>query len=571
MAKKKQKKRVKLTPKEKELSRRNARFKKNINTVFTNAGFLQLPVRDNYFDLAGRQLLELDAIFIYKNLIVISEDVTRQPGKHLRDHLNNKAIIFSHIKGHQKEFVEFLENKYDKFKRHNNGRFRPNEFKLIFIYCSYHTLEQTYKDRHKEIIYLNYPELQYFLKLSKTINLSVKYELFKFLKLSLSNIGYSQAGDLYKRYPGFLLPDSPSGYPEGYKIVSFLIEPQALLEQSYVLRKDGWLDTDCLYQRMLIPGKIKKMREYLTTKERVFVNNIIASLPARTKLMDKNDKEIGDKSPKKQDVTIMFPEELNTIGIIDGQHRTFSYHEGGDKYDKTIAPLRKKQHLLLTGIIHPQHTSEHQKTKFEAQLFLEINDKQTRTKADLKQAIEILINPFSSIAVSKKILLNLSKNGALAGHLEVYFFDTKKIKTSSIVSYGLKHIVKCSGDDSFYAIWIKRGKEDLIKKHDKQLLDEYVKYCTKEIQIFISAFKDEMDEKGMWTLDKKVSRVLTTTTINGLIFCMRKLIKNRKLKDRDGYKKGFKKLEVKFTPNEFRYKSSHWKDLGDKIYAECFE
>lgn len=571
MAKKKRRKKTKLTKGDRELKRRNQRFKTDINTVFVNAGFLQLATRDDQFNLAGRERLEVDAIFAYENIIVVSEDTTEKSGQGLRDHLNNKAITTSHIKDHQNDFIAFLENKYGKFKRYNNDRFRPNEFKLIFIYCSYNTLEQTYKNRHKEIIYLDYPELQYFHKLSKTIKGSVKHELFKFLEISLSEVGYARAGDSDNKYYGFLLPASPSGYPEGYKIVSFLIEPQALLKQSYVLRKDGWRDTDYLYQRMLIPAKIKKMREYLTTKKRVFVNNIIATLPPQTRLHGKNGKEITEASPKKQDVTITFPKELNTIGIVDGQHRTFAYHEGDDKHDKKIATLREKQHLLLTGIIYPEKTTDHQKIKFEAELFLEINDKQTRTRADLKQAIEMIINPFSAIAISKKIIMNLSKDGPLAGYLEIYFFDTKKIKTSSIVSYGLTHIVKLSGEDSFYSVWKKRKKEDLTKNRNKELLDEYVKYCSDNIQTFISAFVKEIKEKRMWTLDKKVSRALTTTTINGLIFCMRRLIKDKKLTDYDRYATGFKKLKVKFTPDKFTYKSSHWKDLGDDIYKQCFK
>ena len=77
----------------------------------------------------------------------------------------------------------------------------------------------------------------------------------------------------------------------------------------------------------------------------------------------------------------------------------------------------------------------------------------------------------------------------------------------------------------------------------------------------------------MWTTDKKVSRVLTATTITGLIQCIRVLIENNKMSDFNHYDTGFKKLsgKVNFTPRKFTYKSSHWKDLGDKIYQTCFK
>ena len=74
----------------------------------------------------------------------------------------------------------------------------------------------------------------------------------------------------------------------------------------------------------------------------------------------------------------------------------------------------------------------------------------------------------------------------------------------------------------------------------------------------------------MWTTDRRVSRALSATTIIGLISCMRKLIENKKLGDSKYYNAGFAKMKIDFSPEEFLFKSSHWKDLGDRIYKECF-
>jgi DNA modification methylase len=62
------------------------------------------------------------------------------------------------------------------------------------------------------------------------------------------------------------------------------------------------------------------------------------------------------------------------VGIIDGQHRVFCYHEGSDVLEPKIAILRKRQHLLVTGIIYPSGIKEQARLEFEARLFLEIND-----------------------------------------------------------------------------------------------------------------------------------------------------------------------------------------------------
>jgi len=563
------KKKKKLTKEEKARRRQERKFKTDINTIFTNACFTQIPTREVHFDFENRKI-EIDNVYLYENIIVISEDTTRKT-RDIRDHLNNKSQVFDHISNNKEQFIKSLKSNFSKFKENYKDKYVDDDIKLIFVYSSLNRFDEEYKKRHPKIIFMDYNTIQYFRMLSKTIHKSIRFELFKFLRLNLGDIGIYAAGKDKKDYDAFLLPESPSGFPTGYKLLSFLIEPNRLLEQVYVLRKDGWKDTDCLYQRLLIPTKIKKMREYLVKEKRVFVNNLIVTLPRETVLLDKKGKQIEPKNiKKKEEVIVQIPRELNTIGIVDGQHRIFAYHEGLDKFDKFIEPLREKQHLLLTGIIYPEYIKEHDKTKFEAQLFLEINDKQSRTKADLKQAIEVLVDPFSTIAISKKILNNLSLTGPLSGYLEEHFYDTKKIKTSSIVSYGLRHIIKLDGDDTFFKIWTNPDKDDLKKKNNRELLRLYIQYCTTKIRDFLAGFRKSISP-DMWILDKKKSRVLTTTTINGLIFCLRKLIEENKLMSIEEYEKRLKKLKIKFTPQSFKYKSSHWKDLGEKIYSDCFE
>jgi len=270
----------------------------------------------------------------------------------------------------------------------------------------------------------------------------------------------------------------------------------------------------------------------------------------------------------KIDSTFRIPRSFNSIGIIDGQHRLYSYHEGNDRFDRQIAALRQKQHLLVTGIVYPPQMQAVRKERFEAQMFLEINDKQKRVKGDLKQAIERIITPYSPIAIAKAVVTGLATSGPLVGKLEVRFYETGRIKTTSIVSYGMKHIVALDSEHSFYRRWRDPQKGKI--RTSKEVLDRYVSYCVSQINIFLAAFKSVVPE-DMWTTDRKTSRVLTTTTINGLVFCLRKLIEENNLSDFEGYKDAFKHLKVSFAPEEFAYKSSHWKSLGDKILAQCFK
>jgi len=569
----KKKKKSKLSPEEKKKRRLKKKYKVDIKTIFTNCGFTQVTTRGVNINVNGR-IGEIDSIFFYENIIIICEDTFEKAN--LSDHLRKKIEFFQFLKNNLDDFHIEIRRKYPKFRSYFgiNSKYKFSECKLIFLYCSKADIRNEYKTRYRnDCKFLDYAHLQYFLNLSKTIQRSARFELFKFLGLELNDIGPYSSASLSSSYDGLLLPEIPSGFPQDHKLVSFLVDPNMLLTQSYVLRADSWNDSECLYQRLLLKSKIKSMREYLADKKRVYINNIITTLPSETELKDNNGNLIirSDANIIKT-VKITIPKKFGTIGIIDGQHRLYSYHEGKDTYDKKIENFRKKQHLLVTGIIYPQDMTPAKKQQFEAELFLEINDKQKRVKGDLKQAIERIINPYSPIAIAKAVITALAYEGPLEGQLEIHFYDIGKIKTTSIVSYGLKHIVGIPGEQreqhSLFKEWKGKGKGNI--KRNKQVLDGYIRYCAKQINMLVSGFKESLRE-DLWTSDKRISRVLTTTTINGLIYCLRLLIEHKKLNDFEYYKKVFKELKIDFRPDKFPYKSSHWKALGEEIYKQCFD
>jgi DGQHR domain-containing protein len=580
--KRKKKTKIKLTPEQKkriQAERKKKaderRFKTDINTVFKNAGFTQIPTRDKQITFEGKDG-EIDSIFVHENIIVISEDTTSNDSKNISDHIRKKAQFFKHIEEKQNRFIPFLDTTFPEFKQYcdKHPHYDVIDYKLKFIYCSKNAFEGVHKHPHSDILFFDYPYLRYFLSLAKTIQKSSKYELFKFLGLNISEIGLKTSAKTIE-INGFLLPESPSGFPTNHNIVTFYIDPLTVLQLSYVLRKDGsWRDEEALYQRLIIKSKIKGMREYLSAEKRVFINNIIATLPSRTKILDENGDTVKisqlDKT-KATPIKIQVPFEFNAMGIIDGQHRIFAYHEGSDKFESSIASKRAKQNLLITGIIYPQNFEQEKKLKFESKLFLEINDKQSRVKADLKQAIEMLVNPFEAIAISKAIISQMSQSGPLINLLEVHFYDRGKIKTSSIVSYGLRHIVKLSGEDSLFKIWTHPKKANLLDKIDKILLKEYITFCVSELTKMFAGYKKILTDRKLFSLDRKESRALTATAINGVIFCLRKIIEEKsQTKSHEQVIKAFEKLTVDYSPKKFKYKSSHWKELGEKIFLDCF-
>lgn len=561
----------KLSKEEKALRRRDLKFRTDIKTVFTNATFKQVPTRDTQLTIAGRQG-DIDSFFVYKNVLVLVEDTTLTDVKDIRDHIGKSSSFFSHIAEHPDEALRVLSSKFQRFRaiKANSG-FDDAEYRWVFVYCSLNPFDRKYESRYPNLKFLRYASLQYFLSLSKTIKGSIRFEILRFLRLKMSEIGIQRSGQDKREYTALILPESPSGFPPGHKIVTFLVEPQTLLEQAYVLRRDGWEDSECLYQRLLVKAKIQKMREYLASEGRVFVNNIIATLPDDTRFLDGKGNQIEhDRLTPKKTIKVELLRNFGSIGLVDGQHRVFAYHEGKDKLDQDIELLRKKQHLLVTGIVYPPGYDPLDKTQFEAKLFLEINDKQTRAKGDLKQAIQTIIEPFSDVAIAKRVMSSLSASGPLCGYFEEHFFDQGKIKTTSIVSYGLRYLVAIEGADSLYQIWMDARKDELKQDENKVLLEEYVNFCSGHLSGFISGFRRSLPPE-MWNTNRRVSRALTTTTINGLVFCLRRVIRDGKTGDAASYFRAFQKCTVDFSPEKFTYHSSRWRALGKDLYEECFK
>jgi DGQHR domain-containing protein len=559
------KKRKKATPQ--EIEQRNHRS--DIRAVFRNAGFEKVVgVSDKEFTF-NEATSDFDDVFIYENILVFTEYTTTQSSG-ISGHLKPKKIVYDTILNNTSDFIEFYENTFPIFKEARDDFFDYNQCEIIILYCSKNSINPKYKTQIPNIFYFDYPVVRYFKSVSDAIKKSSRFEIFIFLGLTNDKIGKASltTGISKDDYKGSVLPHSHSNFEKGYKVVSFYIDPQSLLKRSYVLRKDGWRDQGGLYQRMISKAKINSIRKYLNSKERVFINNIIVTLPSTTKLVDSKSNTVNpDKLTKTEPVIIQIPNGFNVIGLIDGQHRVFSYHEGGE-FDLKIQKLSEKQNLLVTGIIYPANIKDIDKTKFEANLFLEINSTQVKTKSDLKQAIGLLLKPFSSESIAKATINRLNNSsGPLEDQFERHFYDSGKIKTTSIVSYGLKPIIKLSGIDSFYSIWNNTDKKDLLNEDNVNLLNDYIDYCSYEINQFLIAIKIKINNSKWTTKKDEKSKVLSTTAINGFIICLRKIIENGKIGDQKFYEN---KLSEINTFDFSKYKSSQYGQMGRDFYDKFF-
>ncbi|MBX3483294.1 DGQHR domain-containing protein [Phenylobacterium sp.] len=570
-AKKKSKKKPKLSAAELAQRRLQRSHRRLIRSAFTAGGFKRVAeLADKQFTFQGSKC-DFDDVFIFENVVVLAEYTVHKESE-ISSHLKKKKVIFDKILNSREEFVEFLSSSYSPFHLATNKIFEWSHYRVVVVYCSYNALKQETKDEVPGIVYMDYNVVRYLERVSQTIKRSARCEILEFLGLPYAEVGMAlvqpQSGST-NTYEGSVLPDEHSNFGKGFKVVSFYADPEALLQRAYVLRRDGWRGGTNLYQRMISPGKIESIRSYLVEKGRVFINNLIVTLPPETKLLDESGhtKDVSSIT-KTSPARVQLPNEYNSIGIVDGQHRLFAYHEGGAK-DEAIEKLRKRQNLLITGIVFPPGMSDPEKARFQATLFLEVNSTQTNAKTDLKQEIGVMLRPFDSDSIARRVLNHLNDDpGPLSGHFEKYFFDKDKIKTTTIVRFALRYLVRLGGQDSLYAVWDRDDKEELLKGKNDALLAEYIEFCKAEVNQFMSAVLHHVG-KERWTASRKVpNRLLTTTILNGLIACMRRLAKADLIAGYASYDKALKGLDqFSFTP----FKSSQYNSLGDALFESFFE
>jgi hypothetical protein len=186
----------------------------------------------------------------------------------------------------------------------------------------------------------------------------------------------------------------------------------------------------------------------------------------------------------------------------------------------------------------------------------------------LKQTIELVLDPFTVGSIASRVLTKIARKGPLTGHIEQYFYEKDKLKTSSIVSYGMKPLVKTSGSDSLFAIWQSTVKKFVEDKSDQDALNEYTDFCMETINRLLIAIRKNISS-GRWTTDPKMKgRVLSTTYFNSFLIVLRLLIQN-------GISLAQTSLDKKLEGfDDFKFDtfhSSQYKRMAEKIVEKHFD
>lgn len=565
----KRKKKKMLTEEQKEEQKRKIRdraFKRRIKNVFVNSGFSYLKSGGIEFSIGGRKI-ELDSIYLYENIVIICEDTGST--SHNKDHIRKKHEAFNVIKENVDDFLTWLRDIFCEYKKELDS-YENEKYTFSFLYFS--QIELSLTDDEKKLYplikFIEPTTLNYFYKISQCIKLSSKYEIFKFLGIEKNQIGNATNQSSTTQFAApIIYPKEMTGLRNGVRIVSFMMSAEALLSMSYVMRKDNWEESMWLYQRLIDSQKIKKIRHFLAEKGQSFYNNIIVALPDDISFRSNDGKPVSIKDIGNfESCKLEIPDKMNSICVIDGQHRIYAHYEGDskDKYEEKIKPLRKKLHLLVTGLIFPEEMSEAERIKIQSEIFLDINSNAKPVQPDVLLHIEMLKNPLSDVGLARRVIEKLNGMATFLNMFEFSTLDTGKIKIASIIKFALRYLVTITpqeGKSSLYEYW--DGDKSKLQRGN---VEEYVDFCAKNLNLYFSALKNNYNKE--W--NEKENKLLSVISLNGFIIAYNRQLNQNGLQNFEFYNNCLKKLKIDFSNDKFKYTSSQYRKFSDEILDKAF-
>ncbi len=189
--------RKRLSDAEKKQRAEQRAFTARIRTTFTNAGFTFLPTGgiERQF---GKKVGELDQVFLFENIVLICEDtILLKP----RDHLKNKAMLFSEIDSNRDEFLTWLRDTF-KERLSDADTFDPARYEIFYLYFSKTdvVLTEDDADLFAPTRVVRPATLAYLHKMAQNIKRSARTDIFRFLGLSSSRIGARTRGLPTRRF-----------------------------------------------------------------------------------------------------------------------------------------------------------------------------------------------------------------------------------------------------------------------------------------------------------------------------------------------------------------------------------
>jgi len=547
-------------------------FHRKIRKVFCDMGFSYIATEDRTFPL-GHRRIEIDAAYVKDNIILLCEDTVGKNKKSNSAHVLKKQEASAKIKEDQRGFLAWF-GAQSPVAAKQIEEFGVSRIKVFSLYFSKYHGNWTSEDeaRYSCLRLVPLRTLEYFHWMVQCIKRSAIYELYRYLGLKMRDVGMvsNRSEDSVFDAP-IVYPTQFIGGDDRVRVVSFMISAEEMLKIAYVMRRDGWENSDVVYQRLIEKNKIKKIREFLYTNETTFYNNIIAVLPDSVKV---DAPELAPRSifsvtdDTQQWTKLLLPKDFNTVGIIDGQHRVYAYHEGV-KYEDKVSKLRRKLHLLVTGIVFPSSMSEQEKRKVQSKIFVDINGNAKPVDAGLLLHIGKMQAPLADTSIAQDVIDWLNRDGLFEDKFQESRLSSAKLRTASIVKFALRYLVAIEpveGKGSFIRYW--KGDIDALKNEDMDAKKSYVTYCAKSLNDYFLSIKKIFDKD--WNWEGGDTLLPSVVVINGFLLALSKVLLKEKPQTTEYYLERFKKLKIDFSKKKFKYRSSQYHKFAQQIVKDAW-
>lgn len=560
-----------LSVEDQQMARAKSALKKKIRNIFTGAGFSSIPISNHEMTI-GLRKVEIDSLFIYENIWLLCEDTVKTTG--IRDHIRTKNESFGEIKSNLPKFISDLGKLFPE-QREIFERYNIERIKIFGLYIPRVEPDLTNADylMFENLRFIQPQTLSYFQLIVQTIKHSARNEIFRFLSLNSSDIGIvtSTIQNSYQ-ISSIIYPQTFSGIKNNIRVVSFMMSAEDLLNTTYVLRKDNWEKSIMLYQRLIKKEKIKSIREYLINKGETFYNNIIVALPDNIAVCEedgqyKNIDKVNDIADK---CKLVIPNEINSICVIDGQHRIFAYYKSGlsNMQEQRITKLRMQRHLLVTGLIFPSAMPPAERIRIQSEIFLDINSNAKPVPPSVLLQIKRIKDPIADESIAQLVIEKLNDEGIFKKRFQISSLDNAPIKTASIVRFALKYLVTVhptEGKVSLYTYW--DGNKEALQKLDEGSLELYTNYCSNVLRSYFGAIRKHFKEQ--W--DNPDSKLLSVISINGFIIALTRQLPVNGIREFDYYDRIFAGWQYDFSNTGFGYTSSQYRKFSSDILKQVFK
>lgn len=563
------KKKTSPTPEQRLKQQQNA-FKRNIRNTFTGAGFKYIPTSDKHIHIGCRDV-EIDSMFIYENVWLICEDTVKTSNiiEHIQTKNEAMGIIRSDLQSFVQKLCELFPEQQPLFTKYQVDRIKP--FGLYIPLYDPNLSMEDYQ-RFGNLVFILPQTFNYFKWIVSCIKCSARNEIFRFLGLKSNQIGLrSSSGEIKNIIAPIIYPREFTGISDRVRIVSFMMSAEDLLDTCYVLRKDNWEDSIWLYQRLIKKGKIKQIRDFLDKKGEAFYNNIIVALPDNVMFKDAAGELVGiDKiNDLESNCELIIPKEMNSICVIDGQHRIYAHYESGveSRQEQRIASLRKQLHMLVTGLVFDKSVRPEERAKIQSEIFHDINSNATKVPRTVLTQIKRIKNPIDDESLAQSVIERLNKEGVFRNLLQISEMDSGPIKTASIVRFALRYLVTikpAEGKQSLFTYWT--GDKEKLLTVDDSSIQAYVDYCASVLRQYFGAIKKNLRED--W--ENKESKLLSVISLNGFIIALTRQLNINGVHDFDYYDELFTGWSFDFSKEGFPYTSSQYRKFSTEILKQVF-